>query len=53
MFGKLIASIILKSASKDVVKMGLKKNHKENVVKERLGVSTIDEFMKLDVTKSK
>ena len=40
----------VKAIVRDIVKMGVKNaNHDDSVVKEKLGVSTIDEFMKMDI----
>ena len=50
MFDKLIKIILVKSIAKDSVKLVMKKNsEKENIVKEKLGVESIDKFMRMDV----
>lgn len=50
MLYEIIKVAITKSITKDIVKMAVKNaNHDESIVKEKLGVSTIDEFMKMDI----
>ena len=49
MIGNLIKTLMLKSIAKDSIKMAIKSQSDESVVKEKLGVSTIDEFMRMDI----
>lgn len=50
MFNKLLKTILIKSIAKDSIKVVMKKcAEKENVVKEKLGVESIDEFMRIDI----
>ena len=47
---EIIKFMTVKAIVRDIVKMGVKNaNHDDSVVKEKLGVSTIDEFMKMDI----
>lgn len=49
MLTKFIKFMVAKSVSTDFVKMAVKSSRdSETVVQEKLGVSTIDEFMKMD-----
>lgn len=49
MLSKLIKFMAAKSIGSDVVKMAVKSSQNDDVVKEKLGVSSIDEFMKMDI----
>lgn len=50
MLNGIIKTLLCKSIVKDVVVMGAKKSTKNNnVVKEKLGTSTIDEFMRMNI----
>lgn len=46
---KLFTSIMLKSVAKDTITMAVKSSQNGDVIKEKLGVSTIDEFMKMNI----
>jgi hypothetical protein len=49
MITKLIKTLVFKSTVKDSMVMTAKSQNDESVIKEKLGVSTIDEFMKMDI----
>lgn len=50
MFGGIIKTVMCKSIAKDVLRTGAKQSTKNrNVINEKLGTSTIDEFMKMDI----
>lgn len=49
MLNELVRFVVFKSIAKDLVTMAAKTNRHENVVKEKLGTDTIDEFMKMNV----
>ena len=40
---------MVKSIAEDTIKKAIKSQNDKSVVKEKLGVSTIDEFMKMDI----
>lgn len=49
MLTNIIELILSKSIAKDVAVAAAKATTNDTAVKERLGVSTIDEFMKMDI----
>jgi hypothetical protein len=49
MISNVIKTIVGKSITKNVVVAAVKATTDDSVVKEKLGVSTIDEFMKMDI----
>lgn len=50
MLKEIVKMVMVKSIAKDSIRMVLKNsNSNEDVVKEKLGVSSIDEFMKMDI----
>lgn len=50
MVSTIVKMILGKSIAKDVVRISVKNGTRnESVVKEKLGVSSIDEFMKMDI----
>lgn len=49
MLSKIINFMAAKSIGSDIVKMAVKSNQNDDAVKEKLGVSSIDEFMKMDI----
>jgi hypothetical protein len=50
MLKEIIRFVTVKSIGSDLVKMAAKNsNHNGDVVREKLGVSSIDEFMKMDI----
>jgi hypothetical protein len=44
----IIKTLLVKSIAKDGIKMVLRNQNNDSVVKEKLGVNSIDEFMKMD-----
>lgn len=50
MLNGIIKTLLCKSIAKDVVVAGVKTSTKNNdVVKEKLGTTSIDEFMRMDI----
>lgn len=50
MLSEIFKMMMVKSIGKDVVVLAAKQNNRgEDVLKDKLGVSSIDEFMKMDV----
>lgn len=49
MLSKIIKFVTVKSIGSDLVKMAAKSGQNDDVLKEKLGVSSIDEFMKMDI----
>lgn len=49
MINSIIRTILAKSIAKDVTVAAVKATTNDSVVKEKLGVSSIDEFMKMDI----
>lgn len=54
MLNGLVKFMIAKSVGTDLVKVAVRNSrNNEDVLKEKLGVSSIDEFMKMDFQKNK
>lgn len=50
MLKEIIGFVTAKSIGSDLVKMAAKNgNHNDDVLREKLGVSSIDEFMRMDI----
>lgn len=49
MLSEIIKVVMAKSIGKDLVKMAAKNGRNDDVIAEKLGVSSIDEFMKMDI----
>lgn len=49
MFNEIIRFMMAKSIGRDVVKMAAKNSSNEDILKEKLGASSVDEFMKINI----
>lgn len=52
MFGKVFTIMMIKTIVKDYIMLTIKRGCQDNrksVIQDKLGVSTIDEFMKMDI----
>lgn len=48
MLHRIINTLLMKSVTRDGIKMTLKIQDNKSIIKEKLGVDSIDEFMKKD-----